>query len=95
VKPFSQIPNPRDMRNRLGMNQSEFWSRIGVTQSGGSRYESGRALPKPVRELVRLVYVCNVPLEMANGADLHVAALLKKQNPALYRDLRKAAGKRA
>jgi predicted transcriptional regulator len=92
VKPFSLIPNPRDMRKRLGMNQSEFWSRIGVTQSGGSRYESG---PKPVRELVRLVYVCDVPLEMANGADLRVAALLKKQNPTLYRDLRKAAGKRA
>lgn len=94
MKPFSPVPNPRDIRKRLGVNQSEFWSRIGVTQSGGSRYESGRTLPKPVRELVRLVYLCNVPLEIANGADLRVAALLKKQNPALYRDLRKAASKR-
>lgn len=94
MKSFSAIPNPRDIRKRLGVNQSEFWSRIGVTQSGGSRYESGRALPKPVRELLRLVYVCDVPLAMANGTDLRVAALLKKKNPALYRDLRKAAGKR-
>lgn len=93
MKPFSPIPNARDLRKRLGMNQSEFWSRIGVTQSGGSRYESGRAPPKPVRELVRLVYICDVPLEMANGADLRVAALLKKQNPELYRSLRKAVGK--
>ena len=39
-------------RKSLGENQSEFWSRFGVTQSGGSRYESGRALPKPVAVLL-------------------------------------------
>lgn len=44
------------LRSRLGMNQSEFWSRISVTQSGGSRYESGRSLPKPVRLLLHLAY---------------------------------------
>lgn len=38
--------------NRL--NQSQFWSRFGVTQSGGSRYESGRNLPRPVAMLVWL-----------------------------------------
>lgn len=35
-------------------NQSEFWRRFGVTQSGGSRYESGRSVPKPVRLLMTL-----------------------------------------
>lgn len=93
MKPFAPVPNPRDLRKRLKLNQSDFWSRIGVTQSGGSRYESGRALPKPVRELVRLVYLRDVPLEIANGADLRVAALLKKQKPALYSELRKNAGR--
>ncbi len=93
MKPFSQIPNPRDIRKHLHMNQQEFWSRIGVTQSGGSRYESGRALPKPVRELVRLVYLRGVALEMANGIDLCVAAQLKKQKPDLYRELRKLVAK--
>ncbi|MBK6631540.1 MAG: XRE family transcriptional regulator [Betaproteobacteria bacterium] len=44
------------LRSKLGMNQSEFWSRISVTQSGGSRYESGRNLPKPVRLLLNLAY---------------------------------------
>ncbi len=39
-------------RKSLGENQSDFWSRFGVTQSGGSRYESGRALPKPVAVLL-------------------------------------------
>jgi predicted transcriptional regulator len=93
MKPFSTIPDPRDIRKKLQMNQSEFWSRIGVTQSGGSRYESGRALPKPVRELMRLVYVKGVRLENANGVDLRIAAQLKKQNPGLYNDLRKHVGK--
>ena len=94
MKPFSPISNPRDLRKRLKMNQSEFWSRIGVTQSGGSRYESGRALPKPVRELVRLVYLRGVPLEIANGADLRIAAQLKKQKPDLYRELSKLVAKK-
>ncbi|MBX3648749.1 MAG: helix-turn-helix transcriptional regulator [Rhodocyclaceae bacterium] len=44
------------LRSKLGMSQSEFWSRISVTQSGGSRYESGRDLPKPVRILLHLTY---------------------------------------
>ncbi len=44
------------VRKKLGMNQGEFWSRVGVTQSGGSRYESGRAIPKPVRILLVLAY---------------------------------------
>ena len=43
-----------DFRKKLGMNQQTFWSPLGVTQSGGSRYESGRNLPKPVALLVTL-----------------------------------------
>lgn len=46
-----------DVRTKLGLNQSEFWKRIGVTQSGGSRYETGRAMPKPVAMLFELVYM--------------------------------------
>jgi transcriptional regulator with XRE-family HTH domain len=41
-------------RKTNGLNQSQFWSRFGVTQSGGSRYESGRNLPRPVAMLVWL-----------------------------------------
>ncbi len=41
-------------RWRLGQNQHDFWSRIGVTQSGGSRYESGRRIPRPVQILLTL-----------------------------------------
>lgn len=43
-------------RKRAGLNQHDFWSRVGVTQSGGSRYESGRPMPKPVRMLLAIAY---------------------------------------
>ena len=52
MKLFEKIPNPREIRRKLGLNQQEFWSKIGVTQSGGSRYESGRNIPRPVQILL-------------------------------------------
>ena len=48
------------IRTKLGLNQADFWKPIGVTQSGGSRYESGRNIPAPARKLLHLVYVANV-----------------------------------
>ena len=44
------------MRKKAKLNQSDFWSPIGVTQSGGSRYESGRNIPRPVQMLLRIAY---------------------------------------
>lgn len=41
-------------RKKAGINQKDFWTRYGVTQSGGSRYESGRNMPKPLRMLMAL-----------------------------------------
>ena len=95
MKPFSRIKHPRDIRKKLGLNQMDFWSEIGVTQSGGSRYESGRSMSKPVRELLRLVYVEHVPLASANGADLRIAALLREQKPDLYEQLRTQANSKS
>ncbi len=91
MKPFERIANPRGIRHKLRMNQAEFWSRIGVTQSGGSRYESGRAMPKPVRELLRLVHIEGVELSRAKGEHLQVAIYVKQSDPGLYRSLKKAA----
>jgi DNA-binding transcriptional regulator YiaG len=51
----------RRLRQRLGLNQREFWSPLGVTQSGGSRYESDRAMPPPVEILLRVVYLGRRP----------------------------------
>lgn len=91
MKPFERISNPREIRRKLRMNQQEFWSRIGVTQSGGSRYESGRSMPKPVRELLRLVHIEGITLDKARGTDFEVVSYLKTANPRLYRTLKKAA----
>ena len=44
------------MRKKLNVNQSEFWSAVGVGQSAGSRYESGRNIPRPVQMLLRIAY---------------------------------------
>lgn len=46
----------RSMRKKLGMNQESFWSRLGVTQSGGCRYETGRDMPEPTQKLFDLAY---------------------------------------
>jgi len=86
-----ELVNPREIRRRLGLNQEEFWTRIGVTQSGGSRYESGRAMPKPVRQLLRLVHVERVDLSRVKKEDFEIIDHLKSHHPDLYQSLRKAA----
>ena len=80
--------NPRQLRHRLGINQMEFWSAVGVTQSGGSRYETGRNMPKPVRELVRLVHIEGIILARARGEHFAVAEHLRSHNPALYQRIK-------
>lgn len=46
----------RKLREKLGMNQTTFWSRVSVQQSAASRYETGRSIPDPVQVLLSLVY---------------------------------------
>ena len=46
--------NIAETRHKEGINQLDFWARYGVTQSGGSRYESGRNIPKPLAILLWL-----------------------------------------
>ena len=79
---------PRRLRQRLGLNQREFWSAVGVTQSGGSRYETGRSMPRPVSELLRLVHIEGIDLEHASGDDFKIAHQLRESNPALYKRLK-------
>ena len=88
---FEEISSPREIRRKLGLNQNDFWSKVGVTQSGGSRYESGRNIPPPVRELVRLLYIEKVTLTKIRKDDLIVAELLRTQEPSLYKRFRKSA----
>ena len=90
MKLFERVLNPREIRRRLGLNQEQFWTRIGVTQSGGSRYESGREMPKPVRELLRLVHVEQIDLSEVKRVDFEIISYLKQTHPDLYRSLRRA-----
>ena len=82
--------NPREIRRRLGLNQQDFWTKICVTQSGGSRYESGRSMSRPVMELLRLVHVEQVDLSRVKKEDFEVIEHLKTHHPDLYRTLRRA-----
>jgi transcriptional regulator with XRE-family HTH domain len=91
MKIFNFTINPKEIRRKLGLNQQEFWTKIGVTQSGGSRYESGREMPKPVQELLRLVHVEKLDLSRVKKDDFEVLEYLKQNHPDLYRNLRKAA----
>jgi DNA-binding transcriptional regulator YiaG len=90
-KTAKSADHPREIRRKCGLNQQEFWPLIGVTQSGGSRYESGRRMPKPVRELLRIVHVEGIPLQQVRGDDFALLQYLKKSRPGLYRELKAAA----
>ena len=97
VKTIEKI-DAREIRRKLGLNQQQFWSTLGVTQSGGSRYESGRNMPKPVRELLRLVHVEQIDIKSIKREDWDVIEYLKAQEPELYKSLKKSArskGKKA
>ena len=94
MKLLERVLNPREIRRRLGLNQEQFWTQIGVTQSGGSRYESGREMPKPVRELLRLVHVEQVDLSQIKRIDFEIIAYLRESHPDLYRSLRRAVKNR-
>lgn len=91
MKLLDRVLNPREIRRRLGLNQEQFWTQIGVTQSGGSRYESGREMPRPVRELLRLVHVEQIDLSQVKRIDFEIIGYLKESHPDLYRSLRRAA----
>lgn len=79
------------IRIDLGINQQQFWSPLGVTQSGGSRYENGRNIPKAVLELLRLLYVERIDIKVIKREDWEVIKYLKSQDMALYKLLKKSA----
>ena len=81
----------REIRRKLGLNQSQFWSKLGVTQSGGSRYESGRNMPRPVQTLLRLVHVEQVDISKIKKEDIEVVEYLKASDPEGFKTLKKTA----
>lgn len=81
----------REIRRKLGVNQHQFWSELGVTQSGGSRYESGRNMPRPVQHLLRLVHVEQIDIAKIRKEDYEVIEYLKAHKSDLFKELKKEA----
>ena len=81
----------REIRRKLGLNQQQFWSKLGVTQSGGSRYESGRSMPRPVHQLLRLVHVEQIDIQKIKRDDYEVIEYLRAHKPDLLKELKKQA----
>ena len=58
MKPSASLaPSVGDLKNyRISKRESQekFWGRFGVTQSSGSRFETGLAIPAPVALLLKL-----------------------------------------
>ncbi|HEX8988413.1 MAG TPA: helix-turn-helix domain-containing protein [Rhodocyclaceae bacterium] len=81
----------REIRRKLGLNQQQFWSKLGVTQSGGSRYESGRNMPRPVQHLLRLVHVEQIDIGKVRKEDFEVIEYLKSHDSELFKSLKKQA----
>ena len=55
--PASLSPSIGDLKKyRISKRESQekFWGRFGVTQSSGSRFETGLAIPAPVALLLKL-----------------------------------------
>lgn len=57
--------DPRELRRKLEMNQTDFWAKLGVTQSAGSRYENESTAPASVRKLLELAYGKNPLYDLA------------------------------
>jgi len=69
MKRKPKLIDPRSLRDHANLNQHDFWSAIGVTQSGGSRYENERRMPKPVAELLRLHYDQGIDTRLINDSN--------------------------
>jgi hypothetical protein len=62
-------------RRRVKESQKVFWSRFGVTQSRGSRFELGANIPKPVMILLRLYFAERI-------TDNDISSVAQKRGPA-------------
>lgn len=88
LKGMLQI-SPKELRTQLGLTQADFWSPVGVSQSGGSRYESGRKLPASTSALLHLVHIEGLDINQLSGNDSRVGRRLRETDPAAYAALLK------
>jgi transcriptional regulator with XRE-family HTH domain len=85
-----KIPTPaqlRELRQKQGLNQYEFWPLVGVTQSAGSGYERGR---RPPPALILLLHLWDSG--RLTDKDLIRAGKTRKTDLSVLRGLRLAQG---
>jgi transcriptional regulator with XRE-family HTH domain len=78
----------RELRKRLGLTQPQFWGAVGLTQSGGCRYEKGGSIPRPYRILIFLIHVAGLTIDVTSKEGAGSAKALAE----LQKDQDKAAG---
>ncbi|MDK9725864.1 MAG: helix-turn-helix domain-containing protein [Sterolibacteriaceae bacterium MAG5] len=78
AKKTSLLSDIHAARRTSGLNQTAFWTRFGVTQSGGSRYESGRNMPTPLKLLIALYEAGKIDDAMLEDAKKALAKAKKK-----------------
>ena len=83
--------SPKELRSKLGLTQGEFWAPVGVSQSGGSRYEAGRKLPVSISTLLQLVHIEGIDLGKLKGHHALVGLYLSETDPETYAKALKAA----
>ncbi len=79
--------DPLSIRRSTSLNQAEFWSVLGVTQSAGSRYERGFPMPEPTRILFRLAYIEGISIATLRHEDAELGLFLRESMPSLYEEL--------
>jgi hypothetical protein len=72
-----------ETRVKTGLNQTKFWAIIGVTQSGGSRFEGGRQMPRSTRALFRIFFLWGITPEALDVLRKHVKKEKERENAVL------------
>ena len=85
------VLSSKEMRLNLGLTQTDFWAPVGVSQSGGSRYESGRKLPLSTSVLLELVHIQGIDIGALDGDSVRVGSYLRAVDRAQFEKLLAAA----
>ena len=88
-RPLKNTPNLLALRYARGMNQTEFWSKLGVSQSCGSRFENGRRMPTPIGLLIDIIYVRSIDTSKIQNEDMVIIEYLQQHRTDLYSRLLK------
>ena len=63
----------RALREKLDMNQGEFWRSVAASGPSGCRYESGEDIPRAIRRLIYLTYIAHLPTDTSTTEDAQLA----------------------